>query len=130
VINHRELRDVLVAVVRYFGGVKLGTGGLIRAYGGGAGDVLNESQIIKKQFSDQLRIMVSYSGYGNLMSGLSEKEILPAHEEFGENVTLSFFIPVAETPAFLAWVEDQTNGNSEVTMGDQAYVDVAESLDK
>ena len=130
VINHRELRDILVVVIRYFGGVKLGTGGLIRAYGGGASDVLNESRIIRKQFSDQLKIMVSYSGYGNLKSGLSEKEILPVHEEFGENVTLSFEIPVKETPAFLTWVEDQTNGNREVTLGDQAYVDVADSLDK
>jgi len=50
VINHRELKDVLVVVVRYFGGIKLGTGGLIRAYGGGASDVLNHSCIIKNSF--------------------------------------------------------------------------------
>ncbi|HEY5556831.1 YigZ family protein [Acetobacterium sp.] len=124
VINHRELRDVLVVVVRYFGGVKLGTGGLIRAYSGGASDVLNLSQVIKKQFSDQLMIEISYSSYGGLISGLLEKDITPVHEDFGENVILSFQIPVAETKEFLAWVEDQTNGNGQVTLGQQGYVDV------
>ena len=124
VINHRELRDVLVVVVRYFGGVKLGTGGLIRAYSSGASDVLNMSQIIKKQFSDQLMIEISYSSYGGLISGLLEKDITPVHEDFGENVILSFQIPVEETKEFLAWVEDQTNGNSQVTIGQQGYVNV------
>lgn len=124
VINHRELRDVLVVVVRYFGGVKLGTGGLIRAYSSGASDVLNLSQIIKKQFSDQLMIEISYSSYGGLISGLLEKDITPVHEDFGENVILSFQIPVEETKEFLAWVEDQTNGNSQVTIGQQGYVNV------
>lgn len=124
VINHRELRDVLVVVVRYFGGIKLGTGGLIRAYSSGASDVLNLSQIIKKQFSDQLMIEISYSSYGGLISGLLEKDITPVHEDFGENVILSFQIPVEETKEFLAWVEDQTNGNSQVTIGQQGYVNV------
>ncbi|HEY5537852.1 MAG TPA: YigZ family protein [Acetobacterium sp.] len=124
VINHRELRDVLVVVVRYFGGVKLGKGGLIRAYSSGASDVLNLSQIIKKQFSDQLMIEISYSSYGGLISGLLEKDITPVHEDFGENVILSFQIPVEETKEFLAWVEDQTNGNSQVTIGQQGYVNV------
>ena len=49
VIDHRDLKDVLVVVIRYFGGIKLGTGGLIRAYGGGASDVLNHCTVIKKQ---------------------------------------------------------------------------------
>jgi len=126
VINHRELLDVLVVVIRYFGGVKLGTGGLIRAYSGGATDVLNQAQVIKKQFSDQLKIVISYSSYGSLTSGLQDRGIMPVDEDFGENVTLSFQIPVADTQEFLDWVEDQTSGSSEVLMGEQAYVDIPE----
>lgn len=127
VINHRELKDVLVVVIRYFGGIKLGTGGLIRAYSGGASDVLNHCIIIKKQFSDQLDLVVSYSSYGGLSNGLLEKEVIPANEDFGENVTLAFQIPVAETEEFLAWVEDKTNGTAQVIMGHQAFVDVVVS---
>ncbi|MBC3889133.1 YigZ family protein [Acetobacterium paludosum] len=126
IINHRELKDVLVVVVRYFGGIKLGGGGLIRAYGGGAGDVINHCSIIKKQYSDQLRIVIHYPAYGSLSNGLLEKGIMPASEDFGEEVTLGFHIAVAETKEFLARVEDQTNGNVQVIMGEPAYVDVPE----
>ena len=124
VIDHRELKDVLVVVIRYFGGVKLGTGGLIRAYGGGASDVLNHCTVIKKQFSDQLQVTVSYSSYGGLSNGLLERDVIPVNEDFGENVTLSFQIPVAETKEFLAWVEDKTNGTAQIIHGEQAFVDV------
>ncbi len=124
VIDHRELKDVLVVVIRYFGGIKLGTGGLIRAYGGGASDVLNHCTVIKKQFSDQLQVTVSYSSYGGLSNGLLERDVIPVNEDFGENVTLSFQIPVAETKEFLAWVEDKTNGTAQIIHGEQAFVDV------
>lgn len=124
VIDHRDLKDVLVVVIRYFGGIKLGTGGLIRAYGGGASDVLNHCSVIKKQFSDQLQVVVSYSSYGGLSNGLLEREVIPVKEDFGENVTLSFEIPVAGTAAFLAWIEDKTNGTASVIQGQPAFVDV------
>ena len=124
VIDHRDLKDVLVVVIRYFGGIKLGTGGLIRAYGGGASDVLNHCTVIKKQFSDQLQVTVSYASYGGLSNGLLERDVIPVNEDFGENVTLSFQIPVAETKEFLAWVEDKTNGTAQIIHGEQAFVDV------
>jgi uncharacterized YigZ family protein len=124
VINHRDLKDVLVVVVRYFGGIKLGTGGLIRAYGGGASEVLNHCRIIKKQFSDQLEIVIHYPSYGGFCNGLMEKEIFPVSEDFGENVTLNFQIAVAETKEFLDWVEDQTNGTARITIGEPAFVEV------
>ena len=124
VIDHRDLKDVLVVVIRYFGGIKLGTGGLIRAYGGGASDVLNHCTLIKKQFSDQLQVTVSYASYGGLSNGLLERDVIPVNEDFGENVTLSFQIPVAETKEFLAWVEDKTNGTAQIIHGEQAFVDV------
>lgn len=128
VIDHRELRDVLLVVIRYFGGVKLGTGGLIRAYGGGASDVLNHCTVIKKQFSDQLQVVVSYSSYGGLSNGLMERQVIPVNEDFGENVTLFFQIPVAETSEFLAWIEDKTNGTAQIILGEPAFVDIVITL--
>ncbi|WP_423055491.1 YigZ family protein [Acetobacterium carbinolicum] len=125
VIDHRELKDVLVVVIRYFGGIKLGTGGLIRAYGGGASDVLNHCRVVKKQFSDRLQVVLSYTSYGGVSSGLLERDVIPVNEDFGEKVTLSFEIPVADTNGFLAWVEDKTNGTARIIRGEQAFVDVA-----
>ena len=119
---------VVLALIAGFGGVKLGTGGLIRAYGGGASNVLNHCTVIKKQFSDQLQVVVSYASYGGLSNGLMEREVIPVNEDFGENVTLFFQIPVAETNGFLAWIEDKTNGTAQIIRSEPAFVDVVFTL--
>lgn len=124
VINHRELRDVLVVVIRYFGGIKLGAGGLIRAYGGGASDVLKKCEIIKKQYSKEIDIVITYSGYGSLSNGLAERKIIPVKEGFGENITLSFQISIEDTQAFLEWIENETSGTAQISLGKENYVDI------
>lgn len=71
-ITGRELTDVVVIVTRYFGGTKLGTGGLIRAYGGGAAMVLDQSRIITRYLQQQIKIEYSYQ-YSNLVNSLIQK---------------------------------------------------------
>lgn len=126
IINQRELTNILVIVVRYFGGVKLGTGGLVRAYSGGAVDVLNNAQIIAKKFMDEIQIVLDYSLYGSLINQLSEIKQTPIEEKFTDKVTLAFQIPLAKTPEFVEWLEDQTSGNFEIKYKGQKYVDVKE----
>ncbi|WKY46833.1 YigZ family protein [Eubacteriaceae bacterium ES3] len=124
VINHKELKDVLVVVIRYFGGIKLGTGGLVRAYGGGASDVIKAAQVIKKQFSSQIYIEIAYPLYGGLINQLTEKKWLPVEEDFADKVTLFFQIPAAEAKEFLAWITEETNGQFEHTEDEPEYVNV------
>ena len=59
-INSFGLTDILVVVVRYFGGVKLGTGGLIVAYREAAQAVLQDSEIIEKTVDDEIRVRFEY----------------------------------------------------------------------
>ncbi|MGL4607254.1 MAG: YigZ family protein [Eubacteriaceae bacterium] len=125
VINHRELKDVLVVVIRYFGGIKLGAGGLIRAYGSGGSDVLNQCQIVKMQFSQNMDVIINYPSYGGFINSLQEKKIVPVSEDFGENVQLSFQIPVEEVDIFKLWVEDITNGNAKLLQGKEEYIKIA-----
>ena len=124
VINQRKLKDVLVIVVRYFGGVKLGTGGLVRAYGGGAVDVLDKAQIIERKMMDQCQVVIDYSLYGGLINQLSEIDVLPVDEKFEERVSLTFQIPIDETDDFIKWLEDQTSANFDISYDSQRYVDV------
>ncbi len=127
VINQRDLKDVLIIVVRYFGGVKLGTGGLVRAYSGGAADVLKTAQIIEKKYMDQIQVVIDYALYGGLINQLTEHFYGPVDEQFEDRVRLSFQIPIKETPAFIRWLEDQTSANFEISYDGQKYVDVKEA---
>lgn len=127
VIAENDLKDVLVVVIRYFGGVKLGAGGLIRAYAGGAAAVLKAAAIIRKQWSDSVTITIPYPLYGGLKqkllsSGKAYAE--PTQERFTDTVTLDFKIPVAETENFLSFMTDATDGKAEHALGEPGWVDV------
>ncbi|MDO4288101.1 MAG: YigZ family protein [Eubacterium sp.] len=124
VLKMRELKDVLVVVIRYFGGIKLGAGGLIRAYSGSAAAALDAAQIVKKQLSDILSVTIDYTSYGGLMNVLSAAGYKTAREDFGEKVTLEFEIEMAKTEAFVDLIRETTNGRFEYEILDQKFVDI------
>ena len=71
-INHFNLNEVIVVVVRYFGGVKLGTGGLTRAYHQGAKISLEKAKIVKKILWEKLQVEFDYQ-YTNLFQNMLSK---------------------------------------------------------
>lgn len=71
-INSRNLTDVLVIVVRYFGGVLLGTGGLIVAYKEAAADALNNAELVEKQVEEALTIVFEYRQMNEVMKCIRE----------------------------------------------------------
>lgn len=66
-IRSRDLTNVLVVVVRYFGGVKLGVGGLISAYKTAAEEALNHSIIIEKEVTETIRVVYDYTATPEVM---------------------------------------------------------------
>lgn len=124
VMNKRQIKDALVLVIRYFGGIKLGAGGLIRAYSATAAKVLSQCPIIKKQRSDLITIDIDYTSYGGLINLLAGDGYKPVNEAFGEKVSLSFEIEVAKTKAFLACVTEATNDRCHHTITQTRYVDI------
>ncbi len=73
-INSRNLTDVLVIVVRYFGGILLGTGGLIAAYKEAASEALDDAGIVKKQVEDVLTIRFDYMRMNDVMKCIREHQ--------------------------------------------------------
>lgn len=124
VIRKNELKNILVVVIRYFGGIKLGAGGLIRAYSGTASEVLSEAPVVLKQLSDLVAVEIAYPLYGGLINFLNSKNVTPVEESFGEKVTLSFYLPVAETENFIAMVRDAVNDAFEYVILEQKPVDI------
>ena len=72
-INSNELTDILVIVVRYFGGIKLGTSGLIVAYRTAAAQALAEANVIEKTVDEDLRIVFEYPFMNNVMRIVKEE---------------------------------------------------------
>jgi uncharacterized YigZ family protein len=66
VLMQKEMQDILVVVVRYFGGIKLGTGGLVRAYSSSVSEALDKSVLVEETMFDEYEIEFNYSLIGKL----------------------------------------------------------------
>ena len=73
ILKKEELRNTVVVVTRYFGGIKLGVGGLVRAYIKGAKLGLDESQIVEKILHNKLKFKIDYTLYGKVENELMAK---------------------------------------------------------
>jgi len=103
------VENALCAVVRYFGGVLLGTGGLVRAYGRAASEALAAAGIVPMRVCERLRVALSYSAYHSLEPLIRQKGY-PCEAEYGERVTLTLLLPAEEAGAWIAAAADRTDG--------------------
>lgn len=90
-IQSNDLTNVLIVVVRYFGGIKLGVSGLINAYREAAADALRNAEIVEKTVDKQLRIRFSYLALNDVMKIIKEDEpeVLERHFELECEMLLS-----------------------------------------
>ena len=109
VLTGARLENVLCAVVRYFGGVLLGTGGLVRAYGKAASEAIRAAQIAQMRLCERISIEVTYPGYHALEPMLRAKGY-DCELAFGERVTLALTLPAEEAAGFAAAVVEKTDG--------------------
>lgn len=109
-IQGRELQDVIVIVSRFFGGTKLGVGGLVRAYGGAAGEALDQLEIIKVTPKTTLEISFDYSETSIVDATLAALEITPTHSLYDAKVCLQVEIEDANVAGFSSTFIDRTAG--------------------
>lgn len=86
ILNSQNLCNVLVVVTRYFGGILLGTGGLVRAYTGAMQEALSNVSQIEKELGQEVKLEVNYSDFEKLKYYLKQNEINIIGAEYSENV--------------------------------------------
>lgn len=81
-----ELSDVLMVVVRYFGGIKLGTGGLINAYRAAARDALAHAVVVEKRVLETVELQFSYGQTDKVMKAVHDTQATLIEQTFGEGL--------------------------------------------
>jgi uncharacterized YigZ family protein len=109
ILQHRQIWNVQIIVVRYFGGILLGTGGLTRAYGGTARLALEKAGVTRLVPTFSYRLQIPYTWYEQIKYGLKQKGWANDNEQFGENISSNAYIPKKETATFEAWLDELTN---------------------
>lgn len=81
-INSNELTDILIVVIRYFGGIKLGTGGLIVAYRTAAAEAIASAEVVEKTVDEELTVVFEYPFLNNIMRIVKEENPLILSQSF------------------------------------------------
>jgi uncharacterized YigZ family protein len=110
VLRHQDLDGVLATVVRYFGGVKLGAGGLVRAYTDAVAQALIGAQKIPLQRLEMLRCAVPYALEGLLRRELESAGATLLDVRHGSLVELQFSLPETQAQAFVKRIDDAGQG--------------------
>lgn len=106
ILQYRQIWDVLLVVVRYFGGILLGTGGLTRAYGGTARQLMDETSIVNLIPHFVYEIEAGYEWYESLKYWLKKFSWDIDNEEFMATVKLQVYIPEEENQKFIDWLRE------------------------
>ena len=124
VIKKEDLRNVVVVVTRYFGGIKLGGGGLIRAYTRGAKIGLESGLIIDKVLHYKLKVRINYNLYGMIENYLITNEITIEGTIYDDCVNIYVYVKFSELEAFTKNIKDLTSGDSIVEYIDEIHLSI------
>ncbi|WP_221358581.1 YigZ family protein [Streptomyces beigongshangae] len=119
----RDMRYVAAVVTRYYGGVKLGAGGLIRAYGGVVGETLDALGTRTRRRLRLATVTVDHQRAGRLQNDLRSTGRDVRDVRYGEAVTLEIALPDADVAHFRSWLADSTAGTAGFEPGGEAYGD-------
>ncbi|GAA3169439.1 MULTISPECIES: YigZ family protein [Streptomyces] len=117
----REMRYVVAVVTRYFGGIKLGAGGLIRAYGGAVGEALDSLGTVVRRRYRLATVTVDHQRAGKLENDLRATGRTVREVTYGAEVRIEIGLPEADVASFEAWLADSTAGTAVLELGGEAY---------
>ena len=121
VLKNKKLYETAVAVVRYFGGIKLGAGGLVRAYSSSAAENLDGADIRVLQMCVEYEIEVEYTGVDSLQKFISTHTCSLLSSDYGAKVLFKVAIKKTEEEGFVAALIDYMQGRVETLRGEEYY---------
>jgi uncharacterized YigZ family protein len=124
VIHAKQCLYTAVVVTRYFGGIKLGAGGLVRAYSQGAAAAIEAAGIVKRMMHQQVLITFDYSFMGKMEHELHRTGYLLETPQFTDKVSWAVWTPLSEEQSLIEQVTNWTHGQAQITLGPAEYKDV------
>lgn len=114
VLTERDVGNSLAVVVRYFGGVKLGAGGLVRAYSGAVSDAVNHAELVQVTPSVQMQILVDFAKETKIRHIVNQYQGQILNVDYATRVTLDISLAAAQAELFAQQVINETAGDAVV----------------
>lgn len=123
VLKKQHLQDTVVVITRYFGGIKLGAGGLVRAYGKATTAGIDASGVVERRLHHLMKVIVEYGWLGKLENEIRNSSYLLRNINYAENVDFFVFVPNEEEARFTEWLKEITNGQAIITCNDKLFLE-------
>ncbi len=120
-LRKEGLFNIAVVVTRYFGGILLGTGGLVHAYSSAAKEGVLKAVRTEMILCDNLIIRCDYTLWGKLQNELSSFKTAALPPEYTDFVKLSLYVPKEDTERLIKTLTEATNGKAEIEIGENCY---------
>lgn len=121
VLKKKHLKDTVVVITRYFGGIKLGAGGLIRAYGKATSEGISATGIVERKLMRIMHTTVDYTWLGKLENELRSSIYSIKEIHYLDKVEIETFVEEGDIEQFNNYMIELTNGQAEIVEGELLY---------
>ncbi|MFE4705100.1 MULTISPECIES: YigZ family protein [Bacillaceae] len=123
VLKKKELKDTAVVVTRYFGGIKLGAGGLIRAYSKATSEGINTTGVVVRKLMRVISTTVDYTWLGKLENELRSSIYQIKEIQYLDQVNILVYVEETQKETYTAWITELTNGQGHITEEEMLYLE-------
>lgn len=124
VLKKQHLKDTAIVVTRYFGGIKLGAGGLIRAYGSTTSQAIKTVGVVQRQLMQGFSITVDYTLLGKLENVLRNSDYMLETINYLDKVEFIVYVKTDEIHPFESWIIDLTSDQAIVKQTEKKYIEI------
>lgn len=129
VLKRLALKDTAIVITRYFGGVKLGAGGLIRAYSSVTSDTIKQIGIVQRERMQGYTIQIEYPLLGKIENHLKQSDYIIEHINYAENVEITVYVPIEQQDSFKQELINVSNGQAVINNSKQKFVEKEVEID-
>jgi uncharacterized YigZ family protein len=123
VLKKKDLKDTVVVVTRYFGGIKLGAGGLIRAYGKATSEGIKATGVVERKLMRVMHTKIDYTWLGKVENELRSSIYQIKDIHYLDQVEIETYVEENQMASFTDWMTELTNGQAVITEGETVYLE-------
>ena len=123
VLKKQGLQDTVVVVTRYFGGIKLGGGGLIRAYGKATTEGIDAAKVVERKLHHLMKVSIDYTWLGKVENEV-RNSVYPLKEiNYADLVEVFVFTKADKEEDFVNWIAEITNGQAKIELVEKVFLE-------
>lgn len=114
VLVKNNIKNVCATVIRYYGGTKLGTGGLVRAYGGGVINALKNATLVERKDAFEIKLEIDYSLNGKIEYEIVKTNFIVNNIDYTDKLIYTIYVMQEDFSNFETWIANLTNGQYKI----------------